>query len=297
MYNINNMPESSLSKPNAAGDEAFIPKGRSVPFINGPKWIDQSFKLISKQPKTWLMVLAVFIVLELLLNSIPENLLLAGASSWFLLPPLIANILETLLFAGIIAIAESQRLTGQAEFGLLNTGFVNRTGGIIGSIIIQLLIIVAGVLSAAIFIGFSAMPYLGQIVYAAETGSEELMTSALLAIGVGKLITAALIVLIAVVISQMLTCFAVPLMINKQFSLGSALSTSFSACLKNILPGIAYMISLVIVLIIFSFIADFIPVFDNLIWLFGAILKVIFWYLAVYSAYRNIFYYSEVLVR
>jgi hypothetical protein len=281
-------PESNVADVPTYGDGTFIQQGRSVPFINGAKWIDQSIKMVFQQPKTWFIVIAIYVAISLFTDYIVEY------NAMLVMPVSIAVVvIEMMLFAGIMFVAESHRRTGHADLSLLSSGFTSRTGGIIGVLLIQLGIIILAVLVLIVTFTASAMPQMEQLTFAAEAGNFNRVTELLMSIGPGKIIFSILLFLTIIIFSQMLTCFAIPLMVLHQLTLGESLSASFSGSRKNILPALTYFTSMIIVLFIYGFASAFIPVLETISSFLGALIMVPTWYLAIYLAYRNIFTNSE----
>lgn len=301
MHNINNNPysppESNVADVQPIGDGSFIPRGRSTPFLSGPKWIDQSIKMFMQQPKVWLLITFIFFGLQFLMSYLPDLAFSSGSNMSLSLGflPFLQILLETIIFAGVICVAESQRLTGLADFNLIGSGFTNRTGAIIGSFFIGILVAIIGFIFALILVGFAAMPYIDQLTDALDINNEAMIIDALRGIGFGKMFLAMVIALLGIVIGEMLTCFVPPLVMIHQMPLGQALSMSFSGSLKNILPTIAYIISIIIVGGLLYFVVAKIMGLDQYIGLIFTLFSVVFTYLPLYAAYRSIFTRTESL--
>lgn len=291
MNDMNNLPYSSPGSNNTGlspDKDSFIPKGRSVPFINGAKWIDQGFKMATSQPKTWLIVIAIFAVLDFIATLLIQN-------SPSLSSPISISmlIIEMLLFAGVLCVAESQRQTGHADLNLIGNGFVSRTGAIGGVIVIQLLIIIVAVITALAMLGMSAVGHIEKLIYAMQSENYDLASQVMTAIGLGNILLSFLVMFVIVIISQMLCCFAIPLIVLKRQPFWRSLSQSFNGCLKNILPGLVYFLCLFITLIIFGVITGFIPMPEFVLSIVASVFKLPLWYLSLYFAYLNIFTDSE----
>lgn len=287
MNDMNNEPYSSGSNAvdsSLPDKHSFIPKGRSVPFINGAKWIDQGFKLVAGQPKTWLIIIAIFAVFDfaatLFIQSSPS---LATPISISML------IIEMLLFAGVLCVAESQRQSGKAELNLIGNGFVSRTGAIGGVLVIQVLMMILAAVAALLMLGTSSIDHIEQLIFAIQSENYDLSSQAMRAIGPGNILISFLMMFVIVITSQMLCCFAIPLIVLERQPFWKSLSQSFNGCLKNILPGLVYFICLFITLVIFGLITGFVPMPEFLLSILASMFKVPLWYLSLYFAYLNIF--------
>ena len=277
-------PETNVSNIQPSDTGGFIPKGRAVPFINGAKWIDQGFKLVAGQLKIWLIIIAIFAVFDFVAT------LFIQTSPSLATPISISMLLiEMLLFAGILCVAESQRQNGSADLNLIGNGFVSRTGAIGGVLVIQVLIIIIAAIVAVIMLGTSSINHIEQLIYAFQSENYDLTNQAIAAIGPGKILLSFLVMFVIVIISQMLCCFAIPLIVLERQPFWKSLSQSFNGCLKNILPGLVYFVCLFITLVIFGLIIGFIPMPEFLLSILASAFKIPVWYLSLYFAYLNIF--------
>lgn len=286
MHNLNkdySLPSQSDGIDIHTTDELFISRGRSVSAINGAGWVDKAIKIVIQQPKTWLIIMVIFIGIDFASTFIIET------SPSLILPISIAmQLVYTMLFAGIILIAESQRLTATADLNQLGNGFSHRTAGIIALLCTQLLIGFMIALMMFLIIGLDSIEYIEQLSYAAQLDDDKLIMQALSSMGVGNILFAFLLGFVGLIMIQMLTCFAIPLMFIQQVPFWQSLSMSFSASTKNILPAIVYFICMIFIGII-ALILIFIFNMNYSTSILSAILTVPFSYLATYTAYRDIF--------
>lgn len=259
----------------------FLPKGRNVPFINGAKWIDQAVKMMVQQPKMWLIVILIFVGFDLI-----NDYVLANSS-----PMKIASLfLTTLLSAGVVCIAESQRLTGSANLQLISKGFNERFGGIITLIFIQIGIILAGLILSLGIIGIDSLNDLSELIYAAENNNQERVTEIILLIGVGRIIASVLFFVISLFLAEIFSRFAIPLMMLENYSVGQAIVSSFKGCLKNIPAAIVYLISICVLLAIYLTLENYFPTLENVFFVLWSVVVVPCTHIATYVAYRDIFY-------
>ena len=130
-----------------------------------------------------------------------------------------------------------------------------------------------GILAAIVIIAIVGVSVGGAVFLGAEPNAEEIA-------GMGMTIVLAVLVALAITIPlYMFLWFAGPLIVLRDMEVGTALKTSFSACLKNILPFIVWSV-MVLVLAIPATIPIFLGWF-----LLGPVLMV-----SIYTGYRDIFH-------
>lgn len=282
-----NFPPSDNSLSFAShADDTLLPQGQRVPFINGAKWIDQSIKMALQQPKTWLIVILFFLALDLI-----SEYVMSDSSSM----RIVTLCLTTVLSAGIVCIAESQRLTGQADVQLIGKGFSERLGGIFGVVLIQVGIVFVGIIFSLSIIGLDSLAYFEELVYAAVNDNQERVADIILLIGVGRIIAAILFFIISIILAEMFTRFAIPFMMLENYTVGQALKSSFKGCLKNIPAAFVYIVSLIILVAIYMGLVFMLPSLENVLFILWSIVIVPCTYIATYMAYRDIFYQKSLI--
>lgn len=299
MHNSKSIQQSDFGNVNQNTKDSFIRNGRSVPFGNGVKWASQGIDLFFQQPKKWAVALMILIVLEYVFNILPEQFF-SQSSFMPTILGLLKLFIDTLLFASVIAVAESQRLTGKADLRLIGAGLGKNMGAIIALVAIMLLILIIGIVVPMIVISISTstptLPDPKQIAYIIQTQNYDFIFNAIESINIVAIIFILIIGLGCPIITMMMSSFAVHLIIFKQFPLFLALTTSLKACLKNILPVIAYLIAIAFILFIVGLATTPLTAFFDIDWLMITITLFPISWLASYASYRNIFSHSESII-
>ena len=245
-------PSAPVSDPAQEADEAaFIPGGRGVPAGRGWSWIAEGWGLFKEAPVIWIVNIVLFMLLMIAIQLVP----VAGGIAGMLLAP----VMGAGLMLGARAVHQGEGL----EVGHLFAGFRERTGPLIVVGVIYLIATVVIVLAMVMLMGVS---FVGMM-----TGSAE-------AFGAGLLLG----VLVAVALSvplMMAYWFAPALVVLNGFGAVDAMKTSFSACLKNILPFLIYGLVGLVLAIVAS-----IPL--ALGWF---VLGPVF-VASIYASYRDVFY-------
>jgi uncharacterized membrane protein len=240
----------------AEGD--FIPEGRGVAAGNGWRWIADAWAFMGDQRGTFVGVILLYWLLVVAVSFVPG----LGGLAVTLFAPVISG--------GIVLGCEAVRRGGRLEVGHLFAGFQRHFGKLvaIGAISLGLFVLV-GIVMLAI-LGFS---FAGTILSGAEPNPEQLA-------GMGLTLLLAILVAMAISIPvYMLLWFAAPLIVLGEMDVGTALTTSFSACLKNILPFLVWGVMCLLLGILAS-----IPIMLGWL-LLGPVMMV-----SVYTGYRDIFY-------
>jgi hypothetical protein len=243
--------------PVALADGDFIPEGRGVPAGNGWRWIPDAWNFMAGQRWTFIGVLVLLIVIQIVAQLVP------------IIGPLAVSLLSPVLIGGFILGCEAVRRGEQFEVGHLFAGFQRHSGKLIG---LGALSLAFGILAALIMVaivGVSMLPLLA----GGEPNPEEV---------VGMLVPMLLAVLVIMALSLPLTMamlFATPLIVLRDADLVSALKTSFFACLKNLLPFLVWSIAMIVL--------GFLATLPFLLgWLvLGPVMMV-----SLYMAYRDIFH-------
>jgi uncharacterized membrane protein len=249
-------PAAPVSDPAQEADEsAFIPNGRGVAAGRGWSWIAEAWGLFKESPLIWIVNFLVFIFILIAIELVP---LIGGIVGLLLAPVLSAGIM-----IGARAVHQGEAL----EVGHLFAGFRDRTGPLV---IVGLLYLVGTsviVLAMIMLVGVS-------VVGAVAGGSLEAMGAGLL---LGILVAAALSVPLV-----MAYWFAPALVALNGYTALEAMKTSFSACLKNVMPFLVYgLVGLVLAVV------ATIPA------LLGWFVLAPVFMASMYTSYRDIFYDSD----
>jgi uncharacterized membrane protein len=171
---------------------------------------------------------------------------------------------------GFILGCDAVRRGEPLEVGHLFAGFQRHAGKLLalGAISFGVGIVIAIVLIATLGLSFGTMLFGG-----AQPTPEELNA---------MLLPFLLTILIAVAVCipiYMAIWFAAPLIVLADFDVGTALKTSFFACLKNVLPFLVWSVAFIVLAILAT-----IPLFLGWL-LLGPVLMV-----SIYLGYRDIFH-------
>lgn len=234
------------------GAEPLIENGRRVPIGNGMRWIGDTFELFAQRPWKWIGTMLLLFALSIAASLIPLSNLLTS-----LLAP---------VFAGGLAVAlDSQRRTRNFTLSNIFAGFGPRFAPLAAVGCVALLA------SGLMFVVFFVM-----------TSREAAM---FISFGSGQLDTlpsnfwvALLVSLVATVPITAATFLAAPLILLHGVNPSRAITLSFFACMKNILPWILCGV------LMFLFIAiSIIPLF------LGLFVTLPVAVMLFYSMYRDIF--------
>ncbi|HUK61706.1 MAG TPA: BPSS1780 family membrane protein [Dongiaceae bacterium] len=244
-------------QPGGGGDGSFVEEGQAVAAGNGWQWIADAWGHFKQQPGIWIAIVVILLVVFALLGMIP----LVGPLANALLGPVFAG--------GIMLGCDAQRQGGELEIGHLFAGFKQNAG--------KLVLIGVFNLVAWLIIGVVIALVAGAGVMAGMMGGDS--TGVRTAAGLGAIALAGLIALALSVPVYMAIWFAAPLVALNDLDSIVALKTSFSVCLKNIVPFLLYGVVMFALAIVAS-----IPL--GLGWLaLGPVLAA-----SVYTAYRDVFY-------
>lgn len=236
----------------------FIEAGRSVAAGNGWRWITEAWNFMGEQRWTFIGVCVLYWILMIAVQLVP------------ILGPIAATLLGPVISGGFMLGCEAVRRGERLEVGHLFAAFQKHTGKLVavGAIAFGLGILIAIVVIA--IVGVSIFSLLGA---GAEPTPEQIM-------GMGMTILLAVLVALAISIPvYMFLWFAAPLIVLADMEVGQALKTSFSACLKNILPFLVWSVMVLVLAIPATLLL-------GLGWfLLGPLLMV-----SIYTGYRDIFH-------
>jgi uncharacterized membrane protein len=184
--------------------------------------------------------------------------------------PIAATLFAPVISGGIMLGCEAVRRGERLEVGHLFAAFQNHVGKLVavGAIFFGLNILIAIVVIA--IVGVSIFSLMGA---GGQQSPEQLMAMGM------TLVLAGLVALAITVPVYMLMWFAAPLIVLGDLDVGQALKTSFSACLKNIVPFLVWGVIMLVFVILT-------PITLMLGWLLlGPVITV-----SVYTSYRDIFH-------
>ena len=238
----------------------FIADGRSVPAGNGWTWILQGWGLFTKAPGTWIGMMAVLLLIQGVLGTIP----LVG---------IVVSLLLPVFAAGLIIASRALDQGGAARFGQLFAGFRHRFGDLL----------LVGVISLVIGIVIAALALVVAGVWDLIFTERPLDPSALGPF-YQRILLAFLVMLALMLPLVMATWFSAALIVFHELGAVDAMKSSFVACMKNFLPFLIYGL----ILLVPAFVAT-LPL--GLGWLvLGPVVAA-----SVYTAYRDIYFNRSVV--
>ncbi len=250
-------------EPGAEGAE-FIAGGRSVPAGNGLAWITGAWDLFKRQPGLWVgfavIYAAIYFLCTLLSLVIPfVNILMVFVG--------------ILLTAGAVYSCEQLRKEGSFALSDLFIAFQRQTG--------PLLIVCLIAFGVMIVLMFISGIFFGGAMVGMAMGSNT-SSSVGTGVGVGMMIIGALIMMVGGLAYGMAIWFAPALVIMHGVAPFEAIKMSFSACLKNILPGIVFLLLMGILMFISA-----LPL------LLGLLVTGPMLFISYYTSYRDVFLGTE----
>lgn len=250
-------PVAVIEDERLPGDDGnFIPGGQRVPVGNGLAWLGTGWTFFRQSALAWVALTLVAGVIWFVLAMIP-----------------LLNLLNSLLFpilsGGVMIACENQRQTGSLAIGDLFAGFRDKLGhlALLGLIAFGLSLI--SMIPIAIIFGMS---FAGAF-FGAQLGSQAISSFPI----TGLLLGGAIVFVAGFVIAS-LTWFAPALVCLQNLTPIDAMKNSFSACWRNVLPGLLYGIAAFVLIIIGS-----IPLG------LGLLIVLPMFGISIYAAYRDIF--------
>ena len=235
--------------------DAFVARGRGVPFENGWTWLAAAWSIFKRAAGVWIGMIIVLCLIFIVVGIVP------------IVGPIATRVAGPVFPGGLMLAARTTDQGGEAQFAQLFGGFKHRFGSLVGVGVLYLVGI-----SAIAFIVFIAA---GASIFtvAKATTPEEVMAA-----GAGLLL-AALIFFALLIPLLMAVWFAPALIVFHDVGSVAAMRASFAGCLRNIMPFLLYGIVWFIASIIAS-----IPF--GLGWLIlGPVTAA-----SIYTAYKDIYF-------
>ena len=243
--------------PEHVSDGNFVADGRSRPAGNGWGWIKSARALTKNRFWLWMGIFVVFVIITAGLTAVP---VIGSLALYFIMP---------VMFGGIMLTCDKARQGNEITFGDFFSGFRSHFGRLAGVGLATLLMYLVIFTVIAVIFGSAAALVL--------SGMEQPQASdPAVAIGI---VIAALVMMALSVPVYMAVWFSYALVTINNFPVLQALKTSFSGCLKNVVPFLTYGVMMFLLAI-----AATIPLMLG--WLvLGPVL-----FASFYTGYRDIFY-------
>ncbi|MBD2812408.1 hypothetical protein ID853_16345 [Xenorhabdus sp. Vera] len=238
----------------------FIPGGRAVGAGAATEWIGSAWGVFKAQPMRWILMGLIYLAILIIVQFLP-----------FL--GIFSMLFSSVFFAGFIAAAEQQRITGEFDIELIFYGFKNKLGSLVAVGGLFFGIYILGVIAAVIVGGTSII----QLILSAENADPAFILGSL-----STLLFAFLILYVFIMVAIAFSWFAPSLIIINGLKFGEAVSMSLSAVKKNLFGGFIFFLLMGILLLI-----SVIPLF------LGLLITMPMYMITCYTSYRSIFYAPE----
>ena len=233
-------------------------QAKSVNAGQGASWFNCGWNLFKQDFGTWFIMFLIFIGIFIVLNFIP------------LIGPLALSVITPALMAGFMYSASQMDQGNSVEIGNLFQGFKDKQR-------MNKLLVLGGLsLLASIVLMLIMFSLLGgsAMMNASETGTID--PQAMMSTGMS---ISMLLILLAALFISMGFLYAAPLVMLDNMAPVDSIKTSFSACLKNILPLLVFGIIYFLLAIVAA-----IPI------LLGFLILIPVSILAMYCSYKSIFH-------
>jgi len=211
--------------PTTLPDGPFIPEGRSVPAGNGWRWIADAWTFMGEQRWTFIGVFLLIVVLQM------------GASFVPLIGPLAVTLFYPVIMGGFAIGCDGLRQGKPFEVGHLFAGFQRHTGKLVALGAIWVAFSIVSTIVMILVVGTSILPFF--------TGGEQPSPEVVLGLMLPMMLAVLVIMAVSLPLS-MSFLFAIPLIVLHDADVGSALKTSFFACLKNVLPFLVWSLAMLV---------------------------------------------------
>lgn len=256
-------PRSDVTPPHSDDSDAMTgPHG--VPAGHGWQWIVGGWGHFKQSPLGWGGAVVVWVVLMMVVSLVP------------LLGSLAVNLLTPVLTAGFMLGAHEQRQGGSFELRHLFAGFSSNPGSLILVGVLYLVGMIGVFAVAGAIVGGAAFAMAGGIQGGATDGETAAMMLQ------GPVLLAFLVAMALLLPLMMAYWFAPALVALENVRPLTALSLSFRACLKNIIPFFIYSLIAMLLMIV-----AVIPLGLGLLVMMPVMMA------AMYVSYRDIFYTPE----
>jgi hypothetical protein len=248
--------------PRAKGADKCLDMPRSRPVGHGWLWITEAWQLFKKQPGAWIGALILFYLIIIVLGMVP---LIGGVT---------ITILSPMLTAGLMIGARQQDREGRFELSQVFAGLA-RYPGPLALLGLLYLLLAIGILMIA------GLIFAGVFAFTTNTIDPSVMdpTDIDLFLATPLLVLPLLVAMLLGIVLAMAMFFAPSLVALDHVPVLEAFRLSLVGCLKNILPLLVYgLIAMVMIFI------------GSLPLLLGLLIALPVLTIAIYTAYRDIYY-------
>jgi hypothetical protein len=232
----------------------FVPYGRAVAPGRGAGWIGDAWQILKARPGMWAAALILLFIAYMVLSMIPfVNIFM--------------QLLVPFAYAGIATAADQQRRTGTFELGALMAGFNKQPGSLLA---VGGMVFLAGIVLLIVLALFIGGEVFRMILAGGKPDPSMILNGRF---GLAFLFGFALMLPVGFA-----TYLAPQLIVLHDQPALTAMKMSLIGCLKNILPGIVFLICSMLLVVV-----SMIPLF------LGLLISIPILVITNYTVYRDIF--------
>lgn len=205
-----------------------VPQGRAAPAGDGFKWVGEGWSIYMASPLMWIIFIIIFVIANIAIAMVP------------FVGQLLLSLASPMVMAGVMVACRTAQNGEAIDLEQFTAGFSGKKTNpllMLGAFYLGmtiLLVIVAVILGIAL-VGTT-------VLMNPDAAAENITTSMILSISLLVLVMTALSIPL-----MMAYWFAVPLIQFHDVTATDALKISFKACMKNIVPFLAYGIAMLAV--------------------------------------------------
>ena len=238
---------------------------RACPVGHGTRWLGEGFRLFKQDPWVWILNIIIFLVIMIILGTVP-------------ILSLLSSLAGPVFIGGLILGCQAQDQGRPLEVAHVFAGFQQQTGRLVAVGALNLLAsILMIVLAMAVMMMLGGADMLTAM-HGIETGAMDPDVLAREALPMSLMVLVVFAVLLA-----MLFWFAPTLVVlHPEVGVMEALGLSFRACLRNVLPFLLYGVVLFVLAIVAT-----IPLMLGWLVLWPVLIG------SIYASYKDIFLGGE----
>ncbi len=254
------------TEPNPTPD--LLPSPRACPAGHGSRWLGEGFRLFRQDPWVWILNIIIFLVIMIILGTIP-------------ILSLVSSLVGPVFMGGLILGCRDQDRGRPLEVAHVFAGFREQTGRLVAVGALNLLAtILIFVVAMALMMTFG----MGQDMLTAMQGLENgaMAPGAVPPDAVGMLLMLLVVALVAIPVAMLFWFAPALVVLHPALGVTEALGLSFRGCLRNVLPFLIYGLVLFVLAILAS-----IPFMLGWLVLWPVLIG------SIYASYKDIFLAGE----
>jgi uncharacterized membrane protein len=207
------------AEPQSREGEEYVPEGQKVATGRGAEWFGEAWTLFKAAPGVWVAMFVIFFLVSMLLAVVPMG-------------SLVSSLFYPAVVAGIMMGCQSLEDGGQLEIQHLFAGFKDK----LGSLVLVGVLYLVGVMLIGFSVGIAAAFMIPSMMGRNFNGSDVQNVVSMLP----YILLIILVVLALMMPLIMALWFAPALVVFHDVQPMAAMKSSFSGCLRNILPFLVY---------------------------------------------------------